>query len=131
MKTDADGTITYFPLGSTSEVAVAWYLEVKIQPQGNIMAMVFRDGPNDPWKVVVRIRIYADDKVHASKDWRHGHMVYGEKDDLVKQTDILMDGLKEASRGELTRIDEHESIDEFMEIWTNQPWAHKRTEYIH
>lgn len=137
MRTEPDGTITYFPLDSEhSEVAVAWYLELP-QNAGNIMGMVFRDGQDKPWKSVIRTRQYRDDKNDmTSKDKRHGYMVTAKDDEqpdaarqrLIKSTDKFFSIIMDTASGRLYRLDEHKSIEEFMTIWGTQPWSHMTTE---
>lgn len=136
MREEPDGTITYFPLDSpTSEVAVAWYLELTAPaPPGNIMAMVFRDGPDQPWKCVMRSRFYRDALTdEQSKDERRGFMATSEdRDTLIAKTDIVFAQLTSTLGGpKVVRIDQHRSLDEFMEIWSKQPWSHMRVESVH
>jgi len=138
MRTEADGTVTYFPLDQpTSEVAVGWYMEMGAPPTGNTMAMVFRDSPAHPWKLVVRTRIYLDDKVGVeSKDRRQGFMVTAEPDmdpeearqELVEKADTLFGDLLGLGLGKLYRIADHTSLGDFFRIWGEQPWAHMRVE---
>jgi hypothetical protein len=139
VRTEADGTVTYFPLDQpTSEVAVGWYMEMGTPEQtGNTMAMVFRDGPDRPWKLVMRTRIYLDDKIGAaSKDRRQGFMVTAEPDDdpetarteLVEKADGLFQDLLGLGLGKLYRVADHTSLQDFFRIWGEQPWAHMRVE---
>lgn len=134
MRTEADGTVTYFPLDHPgSEVAVAWYVELD-PVKGNIMAMVFRDGPDKPWKFVIRTRFYRDDiMTRESKDKREGWMIEAKngedrKAEFIEKGDkIFMDVLSKGG-SKLARIDEHKSLEEFFEIWKNQSWAHWHVE---
>lgn len=135
MRTEADGTITYFPLDSgSSEVAVAWHLEMP-NYRGNIMAMVFRDSPNDPWKTVVRIRYYVDDvKDSTSKDKRHGWMLESPPDksadtvrqDMIEGTDSFFHQMMDLLGGRLYRFDDHKSTEELLDNMAKQPFANLR-----
>lgn len=135
MRTEADGTTTWFPLDHpTSEVAVAWYLELAPTPSGNVMAMVFRDGPDQPWKLVVRTRMYVDDKSFGSRDRRNGLMFEATPDsdpatcrrELIDKGDDLLGGLMTLGLGKLYRQSDHTSLQEFLTIWGKQPWGHMR-----
>lgn len=133
MRTEADGTITYFPLDSPeTEVALGWYLEMTVA-KGNVMAMVFRDGPAHPWKLVLRTRIYKDDLLGKdSRDERNGYMVTAapEQDpeearqELIAKVDGLFGDMMALGMGRLYRVADHTSTSDFLRIWGEQPWAH-------
>lgn len=140
MRTESDGTITYFPLDHPqSEVAVAWYLEMFPEPTGNVMAMVFRDGPDKLWKLVVRSRIYVDDEIgDKSKDRRTGMMVEAKpgsdpataRHELVNHADDILGGLMSIGMGRLYRQSDHTSLRDFFDKWGMQPWANLRERAI-
>ena len=140
MRTEADGTITYFPLDQPgSEVAVAWYVELPYN-HGNVLAMVFRDGPDQPWKAVARTRMYVDDRTDdTSKDRRQGYMItdpLAENQDiarasLIQKIDAVVEHLVSVGAKLETRLSEHKSLNEFLDLWQQQPWANVRVQYIH
>lgn len=138
MKHLPDGTIVYFPItDGETEIAAAWYVELpgpggRVGQLGNIMAMVMRDLPTAPWKLVARTRFYRDaDLTTRSKDQRSGYMVQAKpeddpetvKADLVAKTDAMFQAAVDLG-GQLTKVDGHKDLDEFLAIWEKQPWAH-------
>lgn len=130
MRQEADGKITYFPLdGPDCEVSVGWYLELP-RNSGNVMAMVFRGGPKDPWKMVVRARFYEDDNVgELSKDRRTGAMTVATADEegrkeLIARTDGIFKVFKDGGIGELYRLERTGPAREFLEEWVKLPFVH-------
>jgi hypothetical protein len=138
MRREPDGTVVYFPLDSPGcEVAVGWYLEMMPANTGNIMAMVFRDGPETPWKLVLRSRFYVDsDTTDKSKDERTGYLVERpateeQRDELVKKATQIMDTLRVGYQGQLTTIRHFGPAESFVEKWSQLQFAHMRVEKEH
>lgn len=133
MRHEADGTTTYFPLDyPETEVAIGWYLEMSVA-KGNIMAMVFRDGPDKPWKLVLRTRLYKDDLLgRESRDERNGYMVEAlphqdpavARQELTEKVDGLFGDMMALGMGRLYRLADHTSTQDFLRIWGEQPWGH-------
>lgn len=138
MRTLEDGTIVYFALDyHSSEVAAGWYLELP-NNMGNVMAMVFRDSATEPWKLVLRTRIYKDDDLTVeSKDRKRGYKVEAKPEtdpaearrDLVEKADEIFNGMAGAATGmKLYRLADHTSTEDFMRRWAEQPWTHMTQE---
>ena len=97
------------------------------------MAMVFRDGLEEPWKMVVRSREYFDTLRDNSVDPRHGFMAKALttddpqliREDFIRIVDSLFKKLF-VDGGRLYRLADHKNMEEFFKTWGEQPWTSMR-----
>lgn len=132
MRQNADGTVTYFPLdGDRCEVSVGWYCEMTTC-RGNLMAMVFRDSPADPWKLVVRTRLYMDNQAQSSIDPRNGYAILApdnseeERVKIVAKGDMVFDTLKRINAGRIWRLERTGPANDFLEEWGKLPFVNMK-----
>lgn len=119
----------YFEFTETSDTA--WQIDCRQAQTGfqDVMAVVFRDGPNTPWRAVFRFR-YVDDKVWESADAKNGYeMTSRDPNDpdacarMVAAMDLLAQRLAEQN-AIVYCLPIHGNSQKFMEIWSQQEWGH-------
>ena len=120
----------FFELHETTKVATAWFFDY---PGGDMMAMVFADDADAPWKLVIRIRHRLDDKPpDESADTKTGYRIVREADDasrdeLVTETDNMLGVFKDLQSGSrLWREEVNGSAAEFLKRWAKMSFSHTR-----
>lgn len=123
--------MAFFELTDQSQVATAWFLAYE---GGDLMAIVFRDTAEAPWKMVIRERMQVDDEEDPdlSNDEKKGFEVHrgpdeGSRDDLVVRTDVVFDAFKLAHpQHRFWREEINGSAEDFAHRWSQLPFAHAK-----
>src|SRR5262245_55971165 len=121
----------FFELSDKSEVATAWFLSMA--NGDDLMAMVFRDSAEDPWKAVVRHRKRVDNlDPFESKDDKTGYAVTGQatsesRDHLLNaMASFFSDVQTVTGGGRLHRVDVNGDAEAFTTAWSRMPFAHAK-----
>lgn len=117
-----------FEVTETSYVEAVWYVAWEHM---DWMAMVYRDGPDRPWRATYRFRYYKDNEAWQSEDEKSIYDVKG-TDGSDTTREVLAHGFDEViaamaqDPGVRTheKLDIHGDSDRFVELFTSRSWAH-------
>lgn len=113
--------MAFFELTNTSEIGESWFAPTAT---GDVMAMVYRDGPTSPWKATIRVRLRKDDLTLDSTDEKRGMTTTAGTADADKAR--LIRGLEVVVR-KLARAPVYHggggASSEWTARWARQPWV--------